>query len=250
MNVFFWSCLIFGIMSLLYYFLIIIYSGIASVFSWFWLAAGFGSIILCIIIKYLVRHEILISGFLSNLVITVILVGVAVFAFIEGTLIYYTRQKAEQGMDYVLILGAQVRGTRITKSLKKRLDTANTYLNSNPKSIAIVSGGKGNGEMISEAEAMKQYLIIKGIASSRIIKEDKSTNTYENILYSKHFLKENSSTVIVTNGFHIFRAIGIAKKQGLKQVQGLAAPTDHLLSINYYVREAVGVIKDKLSGNL
>jgi uncharacterized SAM-binding protein YcdF (DUF218 family) len=116
--------------------------------------------------------------------------------------------------------------------------------------VAIVSGGKGSKEAITEAEAMHLYLMTKGIQPTRIIQEDKSTNTKENIHFSKAFLKDNATVAIVTNGFHIFRATSIAKKQGITLVQGLAAPTDLLLSINYYVREAVGVLKDKVFGNL
>jgi uncharacterized SAM-binding protein YcdF (DUF218 family) len=250
MNVLFWIFLLFGIMSLLYYCLIFIYSGIGSTFSLFWLVAGIGSILLCLVVRYLVSLNIKFAELWSYLIIVILVVGVGAFIVIEGILFYHAKQKAEQGKDFIIVLGAQVRGTKITKLLKRRLDTAITYLNNNPQTVVIVSGGKGEGEEITEAEAMKQYLVVTGIESSRIIKEDKSTNTNENILFSKVFLKDNASVVIVTNGFHIFRATSIAKKQGLAQVQGLAASTDHLLGINYYVREAVGVIKDKIIGNL
>jgi len=237
-------------MSLLYYFIIMIHAGFGSTFSWFWIAVGLGSILMSMAFRYLEENEIMIPSFWSYMMIAIFLVGISTFATIVGILLYHARQKAEQGMDYLLVLGAQIRGTRITKSLKKRLDTAITYLNSNSRTLVIVSGGKGVGEMITEAEAMKQYLVVKGIESSRIIKEDKSINTNENILYSKLKIKENASVAIVTNGFHIFRATSIAKKRGIAQVQGLAAPTDRLLSINYYVREVAGVMKDKLFGNL
>jgi vancomycin permeability regulator SanA len=61
---------------------------------------------------------------------------------------------------------------------------------------------------------------------------------------------ENTSVAIVTNGFHIFRSVSIAKKQGLSQAQGLAAPSDQILTLNYYVREVVGVLKDFVFGNI
>jgi uncharacterized SAM-binding protein YcdF (DUF218 family) len=195
-------------------------------------------------------QEISVPNFVIYVIIIALVMVGSAFAIVEIALLSQARRKAEQGMDYLIVLGAQVRGTTISKSLQKRLDTAITYLKNNPSTIAIVSGGKGNKEAITEAEAMYLYLRTKGISSTRILQEDKSTNTKENIHFSKTFLKDNASVAIVTNGFHIFRATSIAKKQGITQVQGLAAPTDLLLSVNYYVREALGVMKDKLFGNL
>jgi uncharacterized SAM-binding protein YcdF (DUF218 family) len=113
------------------------------------------------------------------------------------------------------------------------------------------AGGRGPGEDITEAEAMKQYLTANGISENRILKEEQSTNTNENIIFSKELIqKENAAVAVVTNGFHVFRATGIAKKQGLLNIQGLSAPSDARLLINYYVREVLGVIKDKLAGNM
>jgi uncharacterized SAM-binding protein YcdF (DUF218 family) len=251
MGILFALCLLSGILCLLYYGVITIYAGLSTAFAWFWLCAGAGLIILSIIINYLIKHEIKLPNMLRYLIITVVSVGLCIFLIIEGTIIYYSARKAEPGADYLIVLGAQVRGTVITKSLKKRLDTALDYLQDNPKTIVIVSGGKGIGEDISEAEAMKNYLTAKGIEASRIIEENQSTNTNENILYSRKLMKgENPSVTIVTNGFHVFRALSIARKQGLTEIQGLAAPSDRILVINYYVREVVGVLKDFVFGNI
>ena len=154
-------------------------------------------------------------------------------------------------MDYLIVLGAQIRGTRITNSLYKRLKTAETYLKENPDTLVIVSGGQGSGEDITEAQAMKEFLIENGIREDRILVEDKSTNTHENILYSKKLInRADAKVAVVTNGFHIFRSIGIAKKQGLENVQGLSAPSDPILLVNYYIREVFGVVKDFLFGNM
>ena len=183
--------------------------------------------------------------------VAIIAVGLGIFLLIEGTLIYHANQKADPGMDYIIILGAQVKGARVSNTLKKRLDTAVAYLQENPETVAIVSGGQGAGEDISEAEAMKRYLLQYGIEDKRIIKEDKSTNTNDNIRFSKELMRAADAPVaIVTNGFHVFRAVGIAKKQGLSSAQGLSAPSDKILFINYYIREVLGVMKDKFVGNL
>jgi uncharacterized SAM-binding protein YcdF (DUF218 family) len=199
----------------------------------------------------MIKNGIKLPNFWRFLVVITVSISFCLFLILEGTIIYYSAKKADPGADYLIVLGAQVRGTTITKSLKKRLDTAIDYLEDNPETVVIVSGGQGTGEAVSEAEAMKKYLVLKGIKASSIITEDKSTNTNENIRFSRNLMKgDNSSVVIVTNGFHIFRSLSIARKQGLSGVQGLAAPSDRILVINYYIREAVGVLKDFLFGNI
>lgn len=242
--------LVLGIISLVYYIVIISYAGISSSFSFVWLLLGIVCISLYFIINYCRSNEIYLRKTIQAVMIAVISIGIIIFVLIEGTIIKHANQKAEKNRDYLIVLGAQIKGTRVTKSLKKRLDTALIYLNDNPKTIAITSGGQGTGEDLSEAEAMKRYLVSQGINENRVLKEDKSTNTQENIMFSKKLLKNNATVVIVTNGFHIFRAISIAKKQGIRKVQGLSAPSDPILIVNYYVREVIGVIKEKLVGNI
>jgi Uncharacterized conserved protein len=236
--------------SLLYCVIINIYSGFGTTFSWFWVVAGLIGLAASTLVKFLVTHDIKVQRSFQLLTMIVILTGLAIFAYVEGIIIANANRKAGKGLDYILVLGAQVRGTQVSRILLKRLETAVSYLKENQRTIAIVSGGRGERESLSEAEAMKLYMLKKGIASNRIVKEDKSKNTFENILYSKALIKSNTKAAIVTNGFHVYRSTHIARKQGLGQIQGLAAPTDKLLAVNYYVREAVGVIKDKLLGNL
>ncbi len=247
----FGMCLVLGILCILYYGIITIYAGIGTAFAWFWICAGIGLLILGFIARYMTNNELKLPNLLRYFMITIISLGLCVFVILEGIIIYYSSKDAEPNVDYLIVLGAQVRGTTISKSLKRRLDKAMDYLVENPKTKVIVSGGQGTGEDISEAEAMMRYLLSKGIDKNRIIKEDRSTNTNENICYSKSLMEdENASVAVVTNGFHIFRSVSIAKKQGLADIQGLAAPTDPILIANYYVREAVGVLKDFVVGNI
>lgn len=251
MNLLIGICIILGILCLCYYSVVTIYAGMGTAFAWFWICAGIGFIVLSIIIRYVIKNDIKVPVLARTFIIAVVSVGLCAFIFLEGILIYNSSKEASPKADYLIVLGAQVRGTTITKALKKRLDTARNYLEVNPNTLVIVSGGKGPGENISEAEAMRLYLISKGVNNDRIILENRSTNTNENISYSKLLMKdEKDSVVIVTNGFHIFRSLSIAKKQGLTQIQGLAAPSDKILLVNYYVREAAGVIKDLLFGNI
>jgi uncharacterized SAM-binding protein YcdF (DUF218 family) len=251
MNILFGVCLLLGLLCLLYYGIITVYAGLGTAFAWFWICAGLGFLILSFIIRYMIKNEIKLPSFWRYILITVFSAGLCLFIIIEGTIIYYSSREAKPDADYLIVLGAQVRGMTITKSLKKRLDTAAGYLEDSPKTIVIVSGGQGPGEDVPEAEAMKRYLITKGIDETRIIMEDQSTNTEENIRFSRKLMKgDNPTAVVVTNGFHIFRSLSIAKKQGLSGAQGLAAPSDKILVINYYIREAAGVLKDFLFGNI
>lgn len=243
--------MILAVLCLLYYGVITGYAGTGTAFAWFWLCAGISLLIIGFIIVCVVKREIRIPSFLKIGLITVTTIGICLFLIVEGTVIYYSTRKAEPGADYLIVLGAQVRGTVVSKSLKKRLDTAWIYLKDNPETIAIVSGGQGAGEDISEADAMEKYLIAKGIDKERIIKEDKSTNTVENLRFSIELMDGSKARVVIaTNGFHIFRSLSIAKKQGLEEVQGLAAPSDRILVLNYYVREVAGVLKDYVFGNI
>lgn len=106
-------------------------------------------------------------------------------------------------IKYAVILGAGLNGDQISERLKIRLDTALLYLKENHIPI-IVSGGQGEDELISEAEAMKRYLIDNGIESDRILLEDKSTSTYENLLFSKNTMKlENPKIALVTSDYHM-----------------------------------------------
>ena len=102
-------------------------------------------------------------------------------------------QKPSRDLDTLIVLGAQVNGTKLSNSLKLRLERAKEYLDENPETIAVVSGGKGSGEEISEAEAMYEYLVSQGIDETRLIKEDRSTNTNENLKYSLALLEEKSN---------------------------------------------------------
>lgn len=250
MSIVFGIFMILGFFCLLYYGIIINYAGIQSSFSWFWLAAGLGFLLLCIVVKYMQYHEIALPRQIRVAILILFTIGMSIFTVVEGTLIFCANQKPDKNVDYLIVLGAQVRGTRITKTLQKRLEAATSYLNESENTLVIVSGGKGDGEDISEAEAMMRYLVDHGIKKERILQENQSTNTNENILFSKKLIRDEKAKIaIVTNGFHIFRATSIAKKQKIGNVQGLAAASDSILFLNYYVREGIAVLKDKIIGN-
>lgn len=176
---------------------------------------------------------------------------VVLFVVVEGLIISRFNAVPEAGADICIILGAQMKESGPSDVLQRRLDRAITYLQENPDTMVIVSGGQGSNEPVSEAQGMRDYLISKGIAAERIMMEDTSTNTWENLNYSAELIDISSNNVvIVTNNFHVFRAVSIAKKQGYSMVQGMAASTHPANLLNNMMREFLGVIKDFLVGNI
>ena len=159
--------------------------------------------------------------------------------------------QGEPDADYLIVLGAQVRPTGPSVALTSRLDAAYAYLIDNEQTMCIVSGGQGPNEPVSEAAAMEAYLIERGLDPARIIREDQSHNTVENIRNSMAFIDPTSDHVlIVTNDYHLFRGMAIARKQGIAHVGGIAAGATPWYLPNNMARESLGLVKDFVLGNL
>lgn len=243
--------MVFGILCLLYFLMYAIFVDLTNLFTYFWLIVGLGLVLVKPILKYMTEKQIVIPTgvkWISGILIAILLLT---FIVTECVIIGYGSKEPQPNADYVLVLGAQVKGTRLTYALQARLDIAYEYASNNPQALVIVSGGQGTGEDVTEAYAMAEYLKSKGLDESRLILEDQSTSTYENIEYSKQFMDSmDSNVVLVTNHFHVYRGVGVAKKQGLTNVEGLGAPTKWYTIPNQYVREAFAVIKYKLCGQI
>lgn len=165
------------------------------------------------------------------------------FLVIEGMVIHQMHAQGEDNLDYVIVLGAQVHADKPSVVLKYRLDEAILYLNENPETVCIVAGGQGKNEPYSEAYGMAQYLMQNGIDKDRILLEDQSKTTEENLRFSRKFLPEGAKVGIITNDFHMFRALQIAKKQGLSDACGLAADSTKFYLPNNMLREYFAEIK-------
>ncbi|SDB46662.1 Uncharacterized SAM-binding protein YcdF, DUF218 family [Ruminococcaceae bacterium FB2012] len=149
----------------------------------------------------------------------------------------------------VVVLGCQVRGQRPSKMLKRRLDTAIEYLNEHKELPVIVSGGKGYDEEISEALCMKNYLSENGISEDRIIMEDRSESTDQNLEYSFAILDEMGlprSIVLITDGYHQYRAQLIAEKHGAEKIGSRSASTEFRFIPTYWVREWFAILQEKV----
>ena len=133
-------------------------------------------------------------------------------------------RKPPADLDWVIVLGAQVKGRTPSRALKKRLDAAAKYAAENPGTRLILSGGQGSGEEITEAQAMYEYLQKNGIAPERMLKEERSTTTKENLEYSRSFVEPGAKVGILSNNFHIYRALALAKRCGYEAVYGSRRP--------------------------
>ena len=189
------------------------------------------------------RRAKLLKVILSVLVI----VGLGLFTASEILVISSAHTDENPEAPFLIVLGAGVEGTVPSLSLYNRLTAAKEYLEEYPKALAIVSGAQGPGEEISEAECMRRWLTENGISEERIIKEDKSTSTEENIANSLAIIDaygNNTKNVvaILSSEYHLYRAKRAAESAGVLPL-GVAAHTSNpVLMINYFIREALGVV--------
>ncbi|OCF97685.1 hypothetical protein A9G16_08440 [Gilliamella apicola] len=140
----------------------------------------------------------------------------------------YAHQKPAANADTLVVLGSQVVGTpaQAPLTLQIRLNTAFNYLQANPNTKVIVCGGQGSDESATEASVMADYLIKKGIESSRVYLEDRSRRTAQQFVYANQVLPLGK-TVVVTNDFHILRSIMLAKRSNIDDISGLSAPLSY-----------------------
>ncbi|WP_210366497.1 YdcF family protein [Bacillus sp. REN3] len=176
-------------------------------------------------------------------VILFIILGAIYISFLQYKMVHHGNIKPEPNADFLIVLGARVKGTVPSLALKYRIDYAAEYLKANKRTIAIASGGKGPGEEISEAESIKRELVAQGIEETRILLEDQSTDTYENIRFSRNLIPgEETTGLLVTNDFHVFRAKLIAKDEDL-ELGGLPAKTPIQAVLKSYTREYLALTK-------
>lgn len=293
MQVFLWITLgvllLYAVFAFLYSTVVVYASGKETSFLWFWpLTCGIALVAAVLLFLVLLRR-------LPRLRMTAVcLCGVfwlcmAVFLAVEVMVFSAGRKAPAENGEYVIVLGAQVRGEMPTLVLSARIRAAAEYLKEHPNAIAVASGGKGSGESISEAEAIRRGLVRLGISEDRILLEDCSTSTTENLRFSAEVIqkyeREKSETgmpanintltqtggieagtpeeaslgepvrfvsgnvVLVTNDFHVFRSVKLAKNLGYTNVSGLGATDFYAVTIQYYVREFFAITKEALSGN-
>lgn len=170
----------------------------------------------------------------------------------------YSLYRPKYNIDYIIVLGCGlINGKEVSYLLASRIDKALKFyqkqaIHTVPPKI-ILSGGQGSDELISEAQAMKDYIVAKDIACDDLILEDKSKNTYENMVFSKDIITRLSNKAIkilfVTNNFHVFRSAIFAKKVGI-QAQGIGARTALYYWPNAMLREFIGALYINRKGHV
>ena len=177
---------------------------------------------------------------------TLLVIGLIIVGFTEAVIINASFGSPGESCDYVVVLGAKVRQDGPSVSLMDRIHAAAEYLDEHPEVTAVVSGGKGADEPMTEAQCMYDELVGLGIDPSRIWVEDQATSTWENLHFSLNLIEENTGTRpekigIVSSEYHLFRASLFADACGVEAV-GIPAPTSRLSQkINHFMREVAGV---------
>lgn len=236
-----------GLASVIYFGVYAIVIGLNNSFTYFWLLLGIVLVASGTVVNFVHNGKIQVPKVVGVLCAVFVILFLGVFSIAEGIIIKNAVQKPQKNADFLIVLGARVNGKKITLNLKYRLEVAIDYLNENTGTKVIVSGGKGKGEDITEAKAMSDYLIKRGIKRDRIILEDRSKNTDENLKYSAELIgSKTKNTVIVSNDFHIYRAKSIARKLGYTNVSGASAKTLPITIPNSFAREGIAVVKYKL----
>lgn len=274
--------LIFGGIFFLYFIILWIYCRRIPAFGWFWPFSGTIMTIFGLLTKdYSVSgtdgmtvvffdenietaRNFFIGTFPVLLLMIALICCIAIY-----TIGSQGKKQPSSYADYLIVLGAHVNGKVPSKALMSRIMAAHAYLKENPSTKAVLTGGQGSGEEITEAVCMKEELVKLGIEEDRLLIEDRSTTTEENILFGKNIIKDDRtddkvpceidnktdnhdqsiksiSVVVVTNDFHALRGVQIAKKAGFKQVESIGAPSSNIMKPHYYTREILSWIKMRI----
>lgn len=232
----------------------IVYAMIANIFFFYnifylvWVIAG----VIMVLYAYLelrLRVNILLKlpKVLRVIFIVCFVIILTIFTFTTGIIIATGLDDTTNNPDYFLVLGAGLVDDKPTTTLKLRLDKCVEVSKKNKDAKIIVSGGKAKNQNRSEASVMKEYLIDKGVDKERIIMEDKSINTSQNIKFTKKIIGKDKDIAVITNRFHMKRALELGKNN---DVEFQATPCDdHLITAPLaYSRESLGLIRAWILG--
>ena len=246
--------LLFGILCIRYY----IGMGLAVRFGqsllWLWAVVGAACIVRFVLVQRSLAtgKPLPVQPGLIRAWRIALAVFLAVFIAAECVICSCAADVPEQGLDCIVVLGARVNGTQPSGALTQRINAAAEYLRANPAALCIASGGQGADEGISEAACIARELTARGIDPARIVLEDKSTDTLSNIRNSLALMPAGTARIgIVTNDFHIFRALATARHVSALYFCGIPARSTVYGFIHYAMREffavAAGLVKGELS---
>ena len=176
----------------------------------------------------------------------VLALGLLVVGITEAIIIGYSFGSPKEPVDYMVVLGAKVNADGPSVSLWDRIAAAYRYLEEHPDTIAVLSGGQGSDEPITEAECMYRELVLLGIDPKRLWKEDAATSTWENLHFTLDLIEEKTGQRpqklgVLSSEYHLFRASLFAKANNVDFV-GIPAKTSRAgQKINHFMREVAGV---------
>ena len=237
-----------GVWSVLYYFTCLAYGGGFKLsWVWLWILIAAFSFARVLMLKARVdgREKIKLPAVIKWAYRAVFTVCLIFFVVTEVRIIGAMTAKPRENLDYIVVLGAGLHGTEPSNPFRARIQKAAEYLKENENTLVVASGGQGRHESISEAEAVRRKLSeVYGIDESRIILEERSTDTEQNLKYSLEIIGDSGASVgIVTNGFHELRAMSIAEEVGYENVNSVPARTLFPVGIHYCVREFFGMVE-------
>lgn len=180
-------------------------------------------------------------------IFAIFLLGLCVFLYVEGKIFREMRSAGTVIPDWLLVPGYKPRKGTVPAVLHARVHKAAQLLQINPESRAILSGGFTDGP-VSEAEIMERLLTERGVDLQRLVREDRSTTTEENMRFCRN-LSGGAVIGLVTNGFHLYRACAEARKAGFSSVVGIAAGNGPCGLLPYHMaREFMTIVNDKIQG--
>ena len=235
-----------AVWSSVYFVVCIIYAGFTLSLIWIWPALAIFCFVRIKMIRSAAegrrRHAPKWAKIAYRTVVAILLIF---FLFIESRVVDAMTATPPADLDYVIVLGAGLNGTEPTNPLRVRIKRGAEYLEENPGTVLIASGGQGRDEVISEAQCIGDQLVsVYGIEESRIILEDASRDTEENLANSLKIIGDPKTSVgIISNGFHEYRALMIADAVGYENVCPVPATTLLPVGIHYIVREFFGVVE-------
>ena len=176
----------------------------------------------------------------------VLIIGLLVVGITEAIIIHASFGNPDEQVEYMVVLGAKVNRDGPSVSLWDRICRAYTYMEEHPDVIAVVSGGQGTDEPITEAECMYRELVNLGIDPKRIWVEDEATSTWENLNFTLDLIEEKTGQRpaklgVLSSEYHLFRASLFARACQV-DFAGIPAKTSRLSqAINHFMREVAGV---------
>ncbi len=243
-----------GVFALIYYFVCLFSGTSGRSILYVWLIGGGALVMKSAFVLFLLKtgrlkRGIRICANCFSVVFFVWSAGVLTFSAVS---VSEMNKPQAEGLDCILILGARVNGNGTpSDALNSRIETAFAYLGNHPQTIALAAGGQGKGEGLAEGECIKQELVKKGIPSERILVENRSATTVENMKFSNALIPKDVKTVgIVTNNFHVLRSVITAGCYIDKEISGVSAPFSGILLPHYMLREFITFLVELFRGNL